>query len=990
MLYDTFMETRYYFKETPFEKLMSVRIREILLVCSTYDKFMLEEDGRIDEQLFQEYVSLSLRYPPKFTQVSTAGEAMETLYAKYYDLIIVMLSIGDTSALELASKIKSLYPAKPIVLLTPISTRDTMLHLKRGDFKAIDYIFSWQGNSNIMLAMVKLIEDKINIDFDSETAGVQSIILVEDSVKYYSSYLPMIYKTLFRQARNLMKEGLNEWQQTTRMRGRPKILLARTFEEALNLYQKYKNNVLGVISDIAYSKGEETDSNAGLKLCAYIRNENRELPILLQSSQEEHRNRAFEAGADFLYKHSKTLLRDLESYIRYNYGFGDFVFRNPVTMEPIGYAHDLRSLQKQLAQIPEESFAYHVRNNDISKWLKARALFSLATYLRPKQLDDFESIRATKEFIIKAIKNFRSHEGRGTIAEFDKTKFDELTFFSRIGSGSMGGKGRGLAFMDLLLKKNRLTYKYKNIVISIPKTVVLTTEVFDEFMEENNLFETALGDNDDNEILSVFLRSKLPARIQDDLQAILEEIKQPLAVRSSSLLEDSRYQPFAGIYSTFMLANNGTSKKENLEALCKAIKGVYASTYTRRSKDYMAATNNITEDEKMAVIIQEVTGNRYGTRYYPHISGVARSLNFYPIGKEKQKEGIVNIAFGLGKTVVDGGISLRFSPYYPKKIIQLSDPKNALKNTQQMFYALNLGNSSFDPLKGEKSSLLSLPVASAEEDGSLKSAASTYDFQNNRIRDGITRQGKRIITFAGVLKYNQFPLADILKEILKRGQEAMNVPIEIEFAVNLESGDSRPGLFSFLQIRPIVEGFESEDIYIEEEFPPDTIIYSQKSMGNGSYPNLKDIVYIKGENFDPSKTKIMAEMISRINAEFSKTRTGYILIVPGRLGSTDPWLGIPIAWQDISFARVMVEAGLKNFRVEPSQGTHFFQNITSLQNAYLTINPYLDDGILNTRLLNSLDPVFENEYLRHIRFPVPLIIKVNGRTGKAIIYANNS
>ncbi len=984
------METRYYFKETSFEKLMSIRIREILLVCSKYDKFMLEEDGRIDEQLFQEYVSLSLRYPPKFTQVSTSDEALDALKGKYYDLIIVMLSIGDTNALDLASEIKRMYPAKPIVLLTPISTRETMLRLKLKNLSSVDYLFSWQGNSNIMLAMVKLIEDRVNVDYDTETADVQSIILVEDSVKYYSSYLPMIYHTLFRQARNLMKEGLNEWQQTTRMRGRPKILLARTFEEALDLYKKYKNNILGIISDISYKRTGETDPDAGLKLCSYIRNENKELPILLQSSQEEHKKRANNAGADFLYKHSKTLLLDLGNYIRRNYGFGDFVFRDPQTLEPIGYAHDLRALQKQLMKVPDESFAYHVRNNDISKWLKARALFSLASYLRPKQLDDFESTRATKEFIIKAIKNFRTHEGRGTIAEFDKNKFDELTFFSRIGSGSMGGKGRGLAFLDLLLKKNRLTYKYKEIIISIPWTVVLTTEVFDEFMEENNLYEFALGNNSDDKILSLFLNAGLPGRIRDDLEAILEKIRNPLAVRSSSLLEDSQYQPFAGIYATYMLANNSESNSKNMEALCRAIKSVYASTFTRRSKDYMAATNNITEDEKMAVIIQEVTGLDYNSKFYPILSGVARSLNFYPIGSEKQEEGIANIAFGLGKTVVDGGISLRFSPFYPKKIIQLSDPQNTIKNTQQTFYSLNLAEDSIDPLKGETANLLKLPISEAENDGSLKYAASTYDFQNNRIRDGITRGGKRLITFSALLKYNHFPLPELLKEILTLGQEAMNVPIEIEFAASFDIPGNTPNLFSLLQIRPIVEGFESVDTNIEQELPPHTIIYSNKSMGNGVYPNLRDIVYVKPETFDPSKTNILAEVISRINADFSTRREGYILIVPGRLGSTDPWLGIPITWEDISFARVMVESGLKNFRVEPSQGTHFFQNITSLQNAYLTINPYRDDGVFNTKLLDSLPSEYENEFLRHVKFKQPLVVKVNGKTGKAIIYEDIS
>jgi len=976
---------RYYFKETPFQQLMANRIGDILLVCSEYDKFMLEEDGRIDELLFQEYVSLNLRYPPKFTQVSTAQDAFQKLSQKSFDLIITMLNIGDINAIDLAKKIKQTYPSKPIIVLTPISTRETMVKLRNTDLSSIDYVFSWQGNPNILLAMVKLVEDRMNVAYDVNTVGVQTIVLVEDSVRYYSSYLPMIYRTLFRQARCLMTEGLNEWQQTMRMRGRPKILLARTFEEALQLYSTYKHNLLGIISDITYMKDGELDRRAGLKLCEHIRRELKELPILLQSSHLENRKDAAEYQASFIHKHSKTLLKELKEYIRLNYGFGDFVFRDSDTQAPIMSAHDLWDLQHRLHEVPNDSFAFHVGSNDFSKWLKARALFTLANYVRPKQLSDFKDIQEAKQFLINAIKAFRMQEGRGTIAEFQRDRFDEISFFSRIGSGSLGGKGRGLAFTDLQIKRRRLTYKFQGTVITIPRTVVLTTQVFDDFMEENGLYEIALSEHTDEEIQEAFLNANLPDRIKKDLSAIISVMTNPIAVRSSSLLEDSHYQPFAGIYDTFMLPNNHENFQHRFADISNAVKSVYASTYFKRSKDYMRATGNMVEEEKMAVIIQEVTGNVYGDLCYPNISGVARSLNFYPIENEKPHDGIVNIAFGLGKTVVDGDISLRFAPSFPKKVIQLSSIDSAIKDTQKKFYAIDMSPDSFCARKQDGACIRHYDIEAAEDHGSLKFIASTYDFQNHVLRDGTSYSGRRVVTFASILKYNMYPLAEVIKTLLELGQEVMNSPIEIEFAVNLDTPPNRPAVFSFLQIRPIVEGSEHEDIDIDEELPEETLIYSNKAMGNGLYDELHDFVYIKPETFNPAHTKVMAQMIGELNERFDRDSKGYILVVPGRLGSSDPWLGIPITWAQISNARVIVEAGLPNFRVDPSQGTHFFQNMTSLQNAYLTINPSLKDGIFNLDYLSCREAEFETEYLRQIRFDEPLCVKIDGRTSRGLI-----
>lgn len=978
-------QSAFVIKKTAFNELMSRRIREILLVCSHYDKFMLDEDGRIDEQLFQEYMALSLHYPPRMTQTSTAAEAIKVLDNKYFDLVILMLSVGEDNLVDLAEEIKSKYPSKSIILLTPLSTRETKKRIKMENSSSIDYIFSWQGNTNIMLAMVKLLEDRMNVDPDVNNVGVQTIILVEDSVRYYSSYLPVIYETLFKQARSLMKEGLNEWEQTLRMRGRPKILLARSYEEALSLYEKYKKNILGVISDIAYLKNGKIDNEAGLTLCKHIRKDNRDLPILLQSSQLEHKEAALKLDASFIHKHTKTLLKELNHYIRINYGFGDFIFRNPETLKPVGSASDLKELQNLILKIDDKSFTFHVKNNEISRWLKARALFNLANYLKPKTLSDFETIAEMKQFIYKSIKDFRTQQGRGIIAEFSNNRFDELTFFSRIGSGSLGGKGRGLAFVDQQLKKNEITHKFDDVIISIPRTIVLTTEVFDNFMMANDLYDIALADNDDTLILDSFLMAKFPDTLLSNLDTILENITQPIAIRSSSLLEDSHYQPFAGIYSTYMLPNNGKDLSLRRIELCKAIKSVYASTYLKQSKDYMKATNNIVEDEKMAVIIQEITGNNFGNKYYPNISGVARSLNFYPIGSEKAEEGIVNIAFGLGKTVVDGGISLRFSPFHPKKIIQLSNPGLAIKNSQKRFYALDMKSTDLDPRKSDGGNLLNIEIEEADKDNSMGLIASTYDFENNRLRAGIGRKGKKIITFSSILKYSMFPLSEICKTILKMGQNIMNVPIEIEFAVNLNTDEDEPKVFSFLQIRPIVKGSEGTDTDISSIDPSKALIYSKKAMGNGVYENIRDLIYIKPESFDPGKTKIMGKMISKLNTEFKEKGGYYILVVPGRLGSTDPWLGIPIAWTDISHARIITETGTSNFRVEPSQGTHFFQNITSLGCAYLTINPYIDDGIFNTEVLSKMNAVFENEFIRHIQFEDDLDARVDGRSGKAVI-----
>lgn len=984
-----FSTDKYYFPETPFNELMTKRITEVLLVCSKYDKFTLEEDGRIDEQIFQEYVSLNLRYPPHFTNAGNGEEALLALKEHKFDLVIAMLNPGETDTFQLAKSVKALYPNLPIVVLTYFS-REISLKLEHEDLSYVDLVFSWLGNSSLLLAIIKLLEDRMNVEHDVEKCGVQTIILVEDSIRYYSSYLPTIYKVLFQQARALMTEGLNEHQQNLRMRGRPKILLANDFEEAMLLYKKYKHNLLGVISDISYKREGVLDSEAGLKLCLNIRNENKELPILLQSSQNDHAPDAKFFNAGFIYKHSKTLLNELKEYIKDNFGFGDFVFRNPSTWEEVDRVENLRDLQYKILAIPDEVFDYHVSNNHFSKWLKARALYTLADLFKDKTRADFSSTSAVKQYMFDTIKNYRMYRGRGTIANFEKHIFDEFAVFTRIGDGQLGGKGRGLAFINHVLKTNRITYKFDNALVQIPKTIVLATDIFENFMEENNLYPVALSDICDEEILEHFLKAELPEILNDDLYALLSVLNTPLAVRSSSLLEDSHFQPFAGVYSTYMIPNNNSDIEIRFKELSWAIKAVYASTYYKNSKDYMQYTQNVIDEEKMAVVLQEVTGNLYSPedncgRFYPSISGVARSLNFYPVENEKTTDGIANIALGLGKTIVEGGASLRFSPAYTKKILQLSSVEMAMKNTQNHFYAIDMCINSFHPTTNEACNFLKLDLKDAEKDGSIKYLASTYDHQNDMLRDGIDSPGRKVLTFSGILKYNMFPLADILKTLLEVGSKEMGSPIEIEFAVNLDRPKSEPSMFKVLQIRPIVQGMESENIDIDQIEKSESIIYAKTALGNGTYNGIHDLIYIRPESFNPAETRIIADMLSDLNELMVKENKGYILAGPGRWGSSDPWLGIPVRWSQISNARAIVESSIKGFQIDPSQGSHFFQNVTSFRIAYLTINPHINDGYYDVDYLNSQPAVYENKYLRHLRFENQLTIKVNGKTSKAII-----
>ena len=977
---EEFSTENHYFSDISFNKLMQKRINNVLLVCSTYDAFMLEEDGRINEKIFNEYTSLNLRYPPQFSRASSSAMAFDLLARNHYDLVITMLNIGKVDAFELANKIKKTYPDKPIIVLTHFS-KEVSIKLANEDLTSIDYVFSWLGNSSLLLAIIKLIEDKMNADYDIDEIGAQAILLVEDSIRFYSSYLPTIYKLIFEQRNELMSEGLNDHQKTMTMRARPKILLAKTYEEATVLYEKYKNNLLGIISDVSFPKNNEIDREAGIKLCCMIRSEVRQMPILLQSSEEKNKEAMAVIRASFINKYSKTLLADLRSYIKENYGFGDFVFKDPDTDEELDRANNLHSLQVKLANVSGKSLEYHVRNNHFTRWLKARALFPLADLFIERSMRDFNNVDEVRSYLIDTIENYRINKGRGVIASY----FDEYAIFSRLGDGMLGGKARGLAFADYLIKKHQIIHKFEHVNITIPRTVVLTTDVYDEFMETNNLYKDASSDIKDEEILMHFVNATLPERITDQLNHFLEVVKKPIAVRSSSLLEDSHYQPFAGVYSTYMVPNSDEDISVRLMQLEIAIKSVLASVFFKESKAYIAATANLIDEEKMAVILQEVVGKAYGQKFYPNISGVARSINFYPIGQEKPADGIASIALGLGKTVVDGGVSIRFSPKYPRNVLQLSNLDMALKNTQNEFYAVNLDPNSFSPSVDDSRELLKLKIDEALKDGSLNQIVSTYDFQDQVLRDGIQHTGKKILTFVNVLKYNKFPLAEILQILLNIGQREMNNHVEIEFAVNLDTPTGEPKDFSFLQIRPIVEASEKFNTNIDFISKDETIIYSTSTMGNGVIDNLKDIIYVKPDSFNAAKNPVIATRLEALNNIMIKEQKNYILIGPGRWGSSDPWLGIPVKWSQISAARVMVEAGLERYRVDPSQGTHFFQNLTSFGIGYFTVNSFINEGYYDTDYLSTFPAVYEDEFIRHVRFEKPMVVKIDGKQNKGVI-----
>ncbi|MBD3402394.1 response regulator [candidate division GN15 bacterium] len=963
---------------------MRHRVHNILLVSSMYDSFILEEDGRLEEGLITEYIDLNLVHMPRMRRASSASKALQLMeHDQGFDLIIATMHLGDMHALEFVRAIRTAGHDVPVVLLT-YDYKELKDLTERHGVADFTRVFLWQGDFRILLAIVKCIEDEKNVAADTASVGVQSIIVVEDSIRFYSAYLPMIYTELMYHSQNVLSEGVNLSHRILRMRARPKILLCESYEEAWDHFEKYHENILGVISDIEFPRGGMSDPKAGVVFARNVRKRHPDIPILLQSQEPSNRSLAEQLGVSFVLKNSDTLLHDVREFMVNHLSFGDFIFRDTNGVE-VARAHDLRSLEQCLHAIPDEVLLYHSRRNHFSNWLKARTEFWLAHQLRPRQVSDYASVSELRQDLIRRLREFRRRQQRGTIVDFDPITFDTTKSFARIGGGSLGGKGRGLAFVSTLIETYNLANRFDGVEIDVPPSVVLGTDVFDRFIEDNRLRNVAINSTDDQEIRERFLEGDLPGPVETAIRAVLELIRYPLAVRSSSLLEDSQHQPFAGIYDTFMLPNHGATTDERLTAVLRAIKLVYASTFCRRAKTYMRATPYRLEEEKMAVVIQRLVGSLHQNRFYPDISGVARSHNFYPSSPMTGDDGIASVALGLGTQVVEGGATIRFCPRYPKHLIQFSTVEDTLTYSQKDFYALELSSSNESDAAGEEFRLARFGLRTAEEDNTLAPLASTYSRENDAIYEGISRSGVRLVSFAPILKNDLFPLPEILQMLLEVGRTSMSSAVEIEFAVNLSVQPGQPKEFAILQMRPMVVEHEWEEVQIDE-FEMDRIICeSSHVLGNGIVRDVRDIIFVDTRSFNRSMTKDVAEEISRFNFELSQENASYILIGVGRWGSSDPWLGIPVTWEQISGARIIVEAGFKDMQVQPSQGSHFFQNIATMEVGYFTIDGNPDSGFVDWSWLNGCEAVKTRKYSRRIRFEQPVLVKMDGHRNHGVI-----
>lgn len=970
-----------YLKDTAFQDLMQKRIFNVLLVASPYDAFMMEEDGRIEEQLYFEYVALNLSSPPRVTQVSTVEEATQKIREKHFGLVIMMPGMDISETFSGARLIKEIQPSVPIVVLTPFS-KEVSRRLENEDFTAIDYVFSWLGNVDLLLAIIKLLEDRLNADQDINEVGVQMIMLVEDSVRFYSSVLPHIYKCLLKQSFESSTEALNEHEQMLRMRGRPKVMLARDYEEAMELYDRYGSNLLGVISDVSFKRLGVKDAEAGLKFAEFLRSENPYLPIIIESSETKNAEAAKKINCVFLDKLSKKLPVDLAGAISEQFSFGDFVMTDPATGHEIRIS-SLKDLQYHIFDIPANALLHHASSNDISRWLYSRALFPIAEVIKQHRFYTLDEVPAVRQLFFDLIVKYRKMKNRGVVAVFRKDRFDHYSNFARIGEGSLGGKGRGLAFVDQIIKRNPVCDNFNGLTISIPRTVVLCTDIFDEFMADNDLYPIALSDAPNGVILEHFLRAKLPMHVKEDFYALFDVVDRPLAIRSSSLLEDSHYQPFAGVYSTYMIPHVD-DKDHIMRMLCDAIKGVYASVFYADSKAYMTATSNVIDQEKMAIIIQEVIGEQVNDWYFPSFSGVGRSLNYYPSGNERTEDGVAEVAVGLGKYIVDGGISLRFSPKHPKSALQTSELKLALRDTQTKMYALDMHDAT-DFKVDDGFNILKISVQDVAKTGALRYMVSTFDLQDNLLRDSDFGTGRRVVTFNNILKHNALPLAEAIDFMLHTGQKEMSRPVEIEFAGIITPKGEIKGHLYWLQIRPIVDRKETVDESIMSLPENELILRSNTALGHGTIDNVSTVVYVRSEHFAPEHNPDTAREIDEINRRLVSEGTGYILIGPGRWGSSDTALGIPVKWPQISGARLIVESSLKNYRIEPSQGTHFFQNLTSMGVGYFTVDPTTHEGFYDVEYLNSLPASYESDAVRIVTFTQPLTIGINGKKGEGVV-----
>ncbi len=969
-----------------FQNLMPWRVQDILLVSSLYDSFTLQEDGRLNELVMSEFLDLNLHHTPGITHVASGAEALALARTQQrFNLIITTPHLGDMDAAALAHEVKAAGLDTPVVVLA-YDSRELKDFVSRHADSEVDRAFQWQGDARILISIVKYIEDQRNVAHDTLATGVRVILLVEDSIRYYSSFLPVLYSELIDQSERLIGEGVNLSHKLVRLRARPKILLCSTFEEAWERFNDYAAHVLGVIADIEFPRAGTLARDAGFQLARMIREHSPDMPLMLQSSRPENEAPARAVGASFLLKGSPTLNADLRRFMVDQFAFGDFVFRLRDGTET-GRAADLRSLEDQLRTVPAESVGYHAERNHFSNWLTARTEFGLARALRPRKVEDFRSLEDLRHVLIEAINDYRHEQNELLVGDFDRQAFDpDARFFARIGSGSLGGKARGLAFVRHLLGLHRVSRRFPGVRVGVPPAVVLATDVFDRFLAENDLLADALDTTDDAMVLARFLAARLPDDLMMDLAVFLEAVRVPLAVRSSSLLEDSQYQPFTGVYETFMLPNNQPDLRDRMLQLVTAIKRVYASTFSQHAKAYLRATPFRLEEEKMAIVIQKVLGAPHGPRFYPDFSGVARSHNFYPTPPLAAADGIAAVALGLGRTVVEGEKCLTFCPRHPQHLIQFSSVQDMLRNSQRSFWALELESAADlnDPERALRESRFD--VSLAERDGTLDVLASTYSPDNDAVYDGTGRPGARLVSFAPILKHQVFPLAPILDLLLGIGARGMSKPAEIEFAVRLAHSAGEEHELGFLQMRPLVMSQETLDLEIGVLPDAALLCRSVKVLGHGLVDGLQDVVVVDFLRFDRSRSREAAAAVSRFNAQLVDEGRPYLLIGVGRWGSTDPWLGIPVAWDEISGARVIVEAGFRDFRVTPSQGSHFFQNLTSFQVGYFTVNPELGDGTVDWAWLAKQPAVAETEHVRHLRLAAPAVVKMNGRRNEGVIF----
>jgi CheY-like chemotaxis protein len=968
-----------------FQNLMRLRIRDILLVSSLYDLYLFEEDGRLYELIRNEYQGLNLSHSPELTRVSSGNEAINLAREESrFDLIITTLHIEDMHPLNFVKQAKKSGLNIPIVLLAH-DNKELKFLLLNPEINIFDKVFIWQGDFRIIIAMIKYFEDKLNVEHDSKIVGVQSVIFIEDNVRYYSSFLPIIYTEMLKQSQRLISEGINLTHKFLRMRARPKILLCSNYEEAWDYYSKYKELILGIISDIDFPREGKQDPKAGLRFAEAVKQEHPDIPILLASTNPQNQIEAQNAEVSFIIKDSPTLLYELRQFMNQYFSFGDFIFRTADGTE-VARASDLKGLEDALRMVPAESIKYHAERNHFSNWLKARTEFWLAHQLRPRKVSDYTSVEELREDLIKSLNHYRYLRQRGIITDFNKETFDPQSSFARIGGGSLGGKARGLGFVNTLINDYNVRDSFENVVISVPPAVVIGTEVFDQFIDDNNLRSFALNCNDDAEITKRFLEAeKFPEDVLGDLAAFLQLIHSPLAVRSSSLLEDSQYHPFAGVYETYMLPNNQTNPLIRLNDLLNTIKRVYASTFYQAAKNYIKITSYRLEEEKMAVIIQKMVGSKHENRYYPNFSGVAKSYNFYPLPPQKSTDGIVSIALGLGKWVVDGGLTVRFCPKYPNDLIQFYSSKNALDNSQRQFYALRLDEVNRFVETTHDTLVETFDLSVAEKDGTLNYVGATYSHDNDAIYDGIGRPGTRLVTFGPILKNKIFPLTQIIELLLDMGTWGMGTPVEIEFAVNLFQSNMGKKEFGVLQMRPLVIAQEVEELKLDDNNVAHLICQSYQVLGNGLIQDIYDVVLVDYNKFERSKSIEVAREVALFNQQLLNQRRPYLLIGVGRWGSLDPWLGIPVGWEQIAGARAIIETNFKDMSVEPSQGSHFFQNITSFMIGYFTVNTASGKGFVDWDWLLAQPPSEVKEYTRLIRFKNPIVIKMNGHQNRGII-----